>query len=673
MKWEKHRKPPQPPPEVISNRFELAATVVFCAFLLYLCLRWLLNFLQLRSLNAKYMKLAEEKRLSVAATLEHARAAGLDWEGCLKWASSHQTLHRKASTGGPPLREPSEVLKLTASELLEEMQKGRLTSEYVTRCFVGRAIAISATLNCVAENCFEAAVADARACDVERASGTLRGPLHGLPISIKEQYRMTGFHTTCGTCCRLTQPPSSGTALIVSNLQASGAIPFCRTNVPQLCMLPETFNAIYGTTHNPYDLTRTPGGSTGGESALIAARASPLGMGTDVGGSVRIPAFFTGTCALKPTVDRLSTANIAVPRRDDQNGQKEVRSCPGPMGRSVADLELAMRTICTEEMHAADCKIPPIPWDHEAYERVASRGAAGGTVASPKAGGKASGKNSGKNSAKAGGNGGAASSAPLRFGYYESDGWFQAAAPCARAVREAADALRAAGHEVVAFPPEEMAEAAVCYVALLSADGGFRGFLEGIEGEALHPNYSFLCRVASLPSWLRPPLAWVLKHVLGQTSKSVLVRAGGGKSTHEYWQWIVQRDKLKHSLLYRMRAERVDALLCPGLGLPAFPHNASVLLNMACSYAFVYNLFNFPCGVLPVTTVRDDEQTYDGGGDLSFQRAAHAAMQGSAGLPVGVQVVTEPWREEQCLGAMRVLEQALGRVDPMPRAPMGLQ
>ena len=194
-----------------------------------------------------------------------------------------------------------------------------------------------------------------------------------------------------------------------------------------------------------------------------------------------------------------------------------------------------------------------------------------------------------------------------------------------------------------------------------------------IEGESLHPNYSFLCRVASLPRWLRPPLAWLLQHILGQTSKATLVRCGGGKSAHEYWEWIVKRDKLKHSLLARMQREGLDALLCPGFGLAAFPHNTSVLLNQACSYNFVYNLFNFPCGVLPVTTVRADEQCYDGGGDLSFQRAAHAAMQGSVGLPIGVQVVTPPWREEQCLGAMKVLEQALGRVDPMPMAPMGLQ
>ena len=159
------------------------------------------------------------------------------------------------------------------------------------------------------EQLFEAAVADAQLCDEERRAGQLRGKLHGLPVSIKEQISQAGFDSTCGACCRLFQPAESD-AIIVQLLKNAGAIPFCRTNVPQLLMLPESFNAIYGTSNNPFDVTRTPGGSSGGETALLAARGSPLGIGTDVGGSIRIPAVLCGIYGFKPTVDRLSTKGL---------------------------------------------------------------------------------------------------------------------------------------------------------------------------------------------------------------------------------------------------------------------------------------------------------------------------------------------------------------------------
>ena len=495
-----------------------------------------------RALHQRYRELAQRKRDEVKAAVERAKSAGLAWEGLTRWVTEHRTAVALAKSATPFL-EPHEVLNLTARELVDGMASGRLSSEYVMRCFVARAMAVDESLHCIAEVAYEEAVAEAKACDVERQRGTLRGPLHGLPLSVKEQINMKGFQTTCGACCRLAQPAAVETAVLVRLAQQAGAIPFARTNVPQLLMLPESFNAIYGTTCNPYDLARTSGGSTGGESALIAARGSPLGLGTDVGGSVRIPAFMAGLCAFKPTVDRLSYRGIAVPRRGGRSGQREVRSAPGPLARCVADLELLMDVLCQPPMHAADVSLPRMPWDRAAFLASASRGS------------------------------GAGGAKRLRFGYFASDGWFEPAAPCARAVHEAAAALRAAGHEVVPFAPEEMAEAALCYIALLSADGNFRGFLEGIEGEALHPCYAFLCRLATLPNWLRPPLAAMLRGVAGEARKARLVRAANGKSTHAYWQVITQAQALRERFLARFQAAKLDALLCP-VPLPHGPEPA---------------------------------------------------------------------------------------------------
>ena len=481
------------------------------------------------AVHRRYRQLVEIKRRELESRLTRARDAGLAWDGCLKWTAAHRVRTKLRQPFGSELAnqfiEPIELLNMTATELLGAMSIGRLSAEYVMRCFIARAIEVDETLRAVTEQAYEEALAEAKACDLERAEGKLRGPLHGLPFSVKEQIRMAGFQSTCGACCRLAEAPSEETALLVTLAKQAGAIPFARTNVPQLLMLPETFNAIYGTTCNPYDLGRSPGGSTGGECALIAARGSPLGLGTDVGGSVRIPAFMTGLCAFKPTVDRLSYKGITVPRRGNRSGQREVRSAPGPIARCVADLELVMHAFCQPAMYAADATIPRMPWDRAS---VAHR-AKGPTAKGPTAKGPTSPSRRGSEGSK-----------PLRFGYFVNDHWFEPAEACKRAVRGTAEALRAAGHEVVEFTPLEMAEAAKLYVALLSADGNFRGFLDGIDGEKLHPNYAFLCQVACVPNWIRPLLSAVMRHALGEPRKADLVLSGAAKTAHEYWQVITR-------------------------------------------------------------------------------------------------------------------------------------
>ena len=256
----------------------------------------------------------------------------------------------------------------------------------------------------------------------------------------------------------------------------------------------------------------------------------------------------------------------------------------------------------------------------------------------------------------------------LRFGVFDSDGYFDTAPACARAVREAAEAVRRAGHEVVEFKPLEMYKGSLSFVSLLSADGSLNGMVSGLEGEALHPSYSFLYRVASMPKLLRSLLAPLLRGVLGQPRTADMIQAGCAKSTREYWQVVGERDRLRKQLLARWKEAGIDVLLCPGLAVPAFPHGLSVKLNQACSYTFVWNNLNFPAGVLPVGTVQAGEEAYvertfrDG-----FSKVAVKACKGSAGLPVSVQVVAPPWCEELCLGAMHAVERSVGFKMAMPR------
>lgn len=134
-------------------------------------------------------------------------------------------------------------------------------------------------------------------------------------------------------------------------------------------MLPESANRIWGAARNPWDASRTPGGSSGGEAALVAARASPLGIGTDIGGSIRIPAHFCGVFGFKPTPDRISNRGVAVPRPGNRpSGQIAVKSTAGPFGRSVADLRLVMRAwLAGGGMSDSDVTIPRAGWADLGY------------------------------------------------------------------------------------------------------------------------------------------------------------------------------------------------------------------------------------------------------------------------------------------------------------------
>ena len=155
-------------------------------------------------------------------------------------------------------------------------------------------------LDALADINFEDALKEAIQCDKETKNGKSRGPLHGIPVSIKDELHVAGTVTTIGLAARSDNIILED-GLIVENLRRHGAIPFVKTNVPQLLMIPETENIVFGVTKNPFDVERTPGGSSGGEGALIASRCSPIGIGTDMGGSIRIPSAFCGIYGFKPS------------------------------------------------------------------------------------------------------------------------------------------------------------------------------------------------------------------------------------------------------------------------------------------------------------------------------------------------------------------------------------
>jgi amidase len=183
-------------------------------------------------------------------------------------------------------------------------------------------------------------LAQARAAEADLMSGKEVGPLHGVPFTVKDTIDTEGLRTTSGSRLRENYIPDRD-ATAVARLKAAGAIILGKTNTPEMAISYETDNPIFGRTNNPHDLDRTSGGSSGGEAAAIAACLSPAGIGSDLSGSIRVPAHFCGIVGLKPTTGRVPMDG----HTPSATGLLSLGACIGPMARTVADLALLFKVI----------------------------------------------------------------------------------------------------------------------------------------------------------------------------------------------------------------------------------------------------------------------------------------------------------------------------------------
>lgn len=229
------------------------------------------------------------------------------------------------------------------------------SSVELVRAHLERIEEINPAINAVVELLDESALKQAKEADRQLAAGEATGPLHGVPFSIKDSIDVAGTKCTAGTLGRRNAAPAERDATLVARLRAAGGIPIAKTNLPDLLFSFEADNLIYGRTNNPYDLARTPGGSSGGEAALIAACGSPLGLGSDCAGSVRVPAAFCGITSIKPTSGRLPRTGHVPPA----GGWVEALWQIGPMARYTEDLMLAMKLLAREDDE--DFTSPPVP------------------------------------------------------------------------------------------------------------------------------------------------------------------------------------------------------------------------------------------------------------------------------------------------------------------------
>ncbi|RMZ01893.1 hypothetical protein D0860_07435 [Hortaea werneckii] len=251
-----------------------------------------------------------------------------------------------------------------ASALVAALSSGKLKAVDVTTAFCKRAAIAHQLTNCLTEIFFDDAITRAKQLDDEvNNSGSPTGPLHGLPISLKDTFKVKGYDASIGAAALCFKPAETNSALVDLLLQ-QGAVLYCKTNIPLTLAALDSHNNVFGRTLNPANTALTAGGSSGGEGALIAMRGSPLGIGTDVGGSIRIPAMCNGLVGVKPSHGRVPYAGQEAGSLPGSS-KLGIEATAGPIARTVRDCELLLDVVGDASPWLFDPDVLPHSWTQQ--------------------------------------------------------------------------------------------------------------------------------------------------------------------------------------------------------------------------------------------------------------------------------------------------------------------
>jgi fatty acid amide hydrolase len=498
------------------------------------------------------------------------------------------------------------LLQCGAAELVRKIAVREVSCVEVFEAHRRRIEEVDPALNAIVVKRFDDARREAEAADRVVAAGRELGPLHGVPITVKECFHMPGTPSSIGLLARAKLLDNDESPL-VTRLRAAGAIVLGKTNVPQLMMWHECDNPVYGRTNSPVDLDRSPGGSTGGEGAAIAAFCSPLGLGNDLGGSIRLPAAWNGITGIKPTAYRLTNWATTSAFR----GQSAMNTQPGPLARNVEDCELALGVLAGN-LRGFD--VAPVPLGDSNQADIAG----------------------------------------VRVAAWDDDGYFPACAAAKRAVREAARALEESGATVEWIDPQ-VSDSLHLYYAIMGADGG-NDARAMARGSRLDSRASRILWMLGMSSAVRWSAVRALR-LAGQRWMAHVVDSVGARSAYQYWQLCERLGRFMEEFHERVFTRgKFAALLTPPHALPALKHGAALDLLPAASYSFVMNMLGLPTGTVPWTTVRPEETVQRVTARDLAERRGEESLLDAAGLPIAVQVAAPAWHDHIVLQLMHALE-----------------
>lgn len=531
---------------------------------------------------AAYKAIAEQKKL------EQARKIPREWKIAPEAQQNASSILDMPATCG--IMSPLE-LEITsnhdATALVEGLKEGTWSVEQVTVAFCKRAAVahqlvslnigplflipgwLSCSLNeilngeqvnCLTEIFFDEAIDRARQLDKQRAEspdGKSLPPLFGLPISLKDSFNVQGLDASTGLACYVNEPAGEHSSLVAMLLDL-GAVLYCKTNVPQSIMTGDSENNVFGRTLNPRNVAMTAGGSTGGEGALIALRGSILGVGTDIAGSIRIPALCNGLYGVRPTTGTVphdGARNLDVPGTDG------VKSTAGPIATTLRDCTLFLKSLMQAETWRYDSAVVSLPWRDLGIEPGRK----------------------------------------LRIGLVENDGVYTPSPPMRRALKKAADLLQKS--DAVEIVPLALPNVQSHYGDVFS--------YFTLMGSDVSQQELFVLRVDSQLTWTKR------QHYLeqfGRTGEPLIpsLEAIGllsfkGTDLKGYFDLNVRRKEAARTYLRLFLDNKIDAIMMPPAAHTAVPLDTWT----TATYTGLWNYLDYPALTIPVDEVTDLDRADD--------------------------------------------------------------
>ncbi|KAJ6786038.1 hypothetical protein PWT90_06572 [Aphanocladium album] len=501
-----------------------------------------------------------------------------------------------------------EITETEATAILAKTTSGTWTAKEVTAAFCHRAALGHQLVNCLHEIFFDAAMADAEKLDDYFAKhGKPVGPLHGLPVSLKDQFHVKGVETTMGYVGWIgTFQGKVGTGKekvfeseLVRELRNLGAVLFCKTALAQavFTFIPE--NNICGYTRNPLNRRLGPGGSSGGEAALVALRGSPLGIGTDYGGSIRVPATLTGLYGLRPSAGRVPYQGVA----NSNDGHSIVNSVIGPLSTSVGALRLMMKAVVSQQPWLHDPLVLELPWREEDY----------------------------------------ISDKKLCFGILRQDTEVRPHPAIIRAVDMVVAAMEALGHEVVEWKPLRHADMYKLRDEISACDGG----------QNIHADL----RLSGEPPASRIPMVFGMEPTEPKNATQIaelhIRKREIQKEYMDYWNSTAE---------VTSTGRAVDAFISPlvpftGMrpGFDEFTTNSAIV-----------NMLDYPACAFPVTVADKAVDVLDAEYKPQSENDAYNVAMYDAelyhGAPVGLQLVGRRLQEEKVLALTELVVDGLAKL-----------
>ncbi|GAA5849094.1 hypothetical protein JCM9279_005789 [Rhodotorula babjevae] len=491
-----------------------------------------------------------------------------------------------------------EITGSTVESLLARLRSGEWGAEEVTRAFCRRACIAHELTNCLTQVYFDRALERARWLDAEFATNGPTGPLHGLPISLKNQIDVEGEQMDLcyvGWVGRVAKK----NAVVVDCLLKQGAVFYCHTNMPQALGSGETVCNLHGRTLNPHNRSLAAGGSSGGEGALIAMRGSLLGIGSDIGGSIRIPSAFNGLFGLRPSFNRIPYCGSS----NSMEGFEAVYSVLGPMTISVDGLKTFFKAVVDAEPWRADPLALHMPWNESAYELEEHGGGQ-----------------------------------ELCFGFNWHNGLVKPDPPYLRAMNKLKDALVAHGHKVIDYSPPDAGTGAAILTSLFVADGR-----EDIKRE---------CALSG-----EPVLGGVLE---GMAPPPHLATYDYWQLCLKRRDWVKgQLDAWERTSELTGTGRPLDAVVAPPAPYPSFRHGDT----QDIFYTGICNLCDYPSAVFPVTAVDPTVDVKAEPHELASQFDKHNYERYDAeayrGAPVSLQVYARKGEDEAAIRFAEICAAAL--------------